>query len=297
MSPEGSGKMSRRPPPASEATRRRAGRARSAAPAGGDALERAWQRRLEDVVETIQELAALRFDARAPVGPAGDIVDAVAAGVNVLGEELEAAFSEVERRVDDRTAELAIALQDLNRRALRDELTGLSNRTLFWDRLTQRLRVASRRPSSFAILYLDIDNFKGVNDRLGHAAGDQLLVDTAARLLTSKRIGDTAARLGGDEFAVLLDEVASADAAVAVGGRIVERLSAPYAIADEQLVAPASVGVALGPAEFDDADAMVAAADSAMYAAKRDGGRRCALYRPELHGRFERRIRATPDRT
>jgi diguanylate cyclase (GGDEF)-like protein len=256
-----------------------------------DGPTRAWEGRLEDVVETIQEFASLNFDARAPVGPTGDIVDAVAAGVNVLGEELEAAFTEVERRVEARTAELAIALGDLNRRALHDELTGLPNRALFWDRLTQRLHVAGRRSTPFAVLYLDIDNFKEVNDRFGHVVGDRLLADAAARLLATKRIGDAAARLGGDEFAILLDEVASADAAVMVGERIAEKLSAPYPIAGKQFVATVSVGVALGPAELDDPDAMVAAADAAMYAAKRDGGRRCVLYRSELHGRRGRRGR------
>ena len=129
------------------------------------------ERRLEEVVSVIQELAALRFGARATVGPAGDIVDAVAAGVNSLGEELEASYQEIERQVADRTAELAMATQELRRRALHDDLTGLANRAAFWDRLTHRVDGAGRRTTGFAVLFLDLDGFKTVNDTLGHAAG------------------------------------------------------------------------------------------------------------------------------
>jgi PleD family two-component response regulator len=158
------------------------------------------ERRLEDIASTIQEFAGLRFDARARIGPAGDIVDAVSAGVNFLGEELEASFREIERRVADRTAELAIATRELSRRALHDELTGLPNRTVFWDRLAHRLNLADRRPTGFAVLFLDLDDFKTVNDTLGHAAGDQLLVHVAWRIRGELRAGDTAARVGGDEW-------------------------------------------------------------------------------------------------
>ena len=126
-------------------------------------------RRLEEIAGTIQEYAALRFKARAPIGPDGDIVDAIAAGVNFLGEELDASFSETERRVADRTANLVMATQELTRRALHDELTGLPNRALFWELLAHRLALAGRRQTSFAVLFLDVDNFKAVNDTLGHA--------------------------------------------------------------------------------------------------------------------------------
>jgi predicted signal transduction protein with EAL and GGDEF domain len=115
-----------------------------------DVQSRGVERRLEDIASTIQEFAALRFGARAQIGPDGDIVDAVAAGVNFLGEELEASFNETERRVADRTAELAIATAELSHRALHDQLTGLPNRTLFWDRLSHRLSLADRRQTGFA---------------------------------------------------------------------------------------------------------------------------------------------------
>lgn len=242
------------------------------------------ERRLTEVVEVIEELAALRFDARATVGPDGDIVDAVAAGVNALGEELAASYREIERRVADRTAELAIATRELRRRALHDDLTGLPNRTVFWDRLTHRLSLADRRGAPFAVLFLDLDAFKSVNDTWGHAAGDQLLIDVAHRITGKLRAGDTAARVGGDEFVVLLDEVATGEAALAVARRLNEALHAPYDLAGHRYVSTSSIGVAMGPAGMTTPDAMVAAADAAMYDAKRRGRGLCVLYGEDLHG-------------
>ena len=252
-------------------------------------MGRGLEKRLEDVVSTIQEFAELHFDARAPIGPDGDIVDAVAAGVNFLGEELGASFGEIERRVADRTAELAIATQDLARRVLHDELTGLPNRAAFWERLAHRMAVAVRRRTGFAVLFLDIDQFKAVNDSEGHAAGDRLLVEVASRLAAALRAGDTVARVGGDEFVVLLDEVATREASVFVAERLGEALRAPYEIGGDPRTVTTSIGVAVGPGGFGTADDMVAAADSAMYDAKRHGGGRYVLYSEDLHGRHDRR--------
>jgi diguanylate cyclase (GGDEF)-like protein len=248
-----------------------------------------FERRLEDVVSAIQELAALRFDARAHVGPDGDIIDAVAAGVNFLGEELEASFNEIERRVTDRTAELSLATRELSRQALHDELTGLPNRALFWEHLSHRLKMTERRKAIFAVLFLDVDDFKLVNDTLGHAVGDQLLVDVASRLSAVLRAGDTAARVGGDEFVVLFDEVASAKAALGVAERLNEALRAPYDIGPDRRVVTASIGVAVSRDGLRTADEVVAAADAAMYEAKRLGGGRCVAYSDDLHRPSDRR--------
>ena len=236
------------------------------------------ERRLEDIVSTIQEFAALRFSARAPVGSEGDIVDAVAAGVNFLGEELDASFSEIERRVADRTEELSIAMKESGQRALHDQLTGLPNRVLFWEHLSLRVKLARRRKTRFAVLFLDVDDFKVINDTLGHAAGDQLLVDLALRLHSALRAGDIAARVGGDEFVVLFDDVASRGAALVVAERLNQALRVPYEMGAERRVVTASIGVAVGPDGLHTADAVVGAADSAMYDAKRCGGGRCVLY-------------------
>lgn len=237
----------------------------------------ALERRLEEIASTIQEFAAFRFDARAPIGPDGDVVDAVGAGVNFLGEELEASFREMERRIEDRTAELTLATQELAHRALSDELTGLPNRALFWEHLSRRLALAGRRQPGFAVLFLDIDDFKSLNDTLGHAAGDLLLVEVASRLRAALRDGDITARLGGDEFLMLLDEVSTEEGTLVVAERVLEVLRAPYEIGTDRWMATASVGVAIGPADFRTADEVVAAADTAMYEAKRHGGGRYVL--------------------
>lgn len=267
--------------------------------------------RLTEIVGVIQELAALRFDARATVSTAGDIVDAVAAGVNALGEELAASYEEIEQRVADRTAELARMTAELRRRALQDALTGLANRPAFWDRLTHRLDTAARRGTGFAVLFIDLDGFKAVNDTLGHAAGDLLLVEVARRITAELRTGDTTARVGGDEFLVLLDEVPSAKAAMAVAERVAASLEAPHEIGGREFTAVSSIGVVVGgldagtaraaggaglagaqdatgapvgPGPLANADALVAAADAAMYDAKHRGGGTCVLWSLERHG-------------
>ncbi len=240
--------------------------------------------RLEEIVAVIQELAALRFDARATVTTAGDIVDAVAAGVNALGEELESSFEEVERRVADRTAELAMVTQELRHRALHDDLTGLPNRAAFWDRLVHQLHLSERRATGLAVLFIDLDDFKAVNDTLGHAAGDRLLVDVARRITGELRAGDTAARVGGDEFLVLLDDVATGEDALAVAHRINDVLREPFELASRRYDATASIGVASSLLRPATADAVVAAADAAMYDAKRSGRGLCVLYSRDRHG-------------
>ena len=252
-----------------------------------DVQSRGVERRLEDIASAIQEFAALRFGARAQIGPDGDIVDAVAAGVNFLGEEIEASFNEIERRVADRTAELAIATRELSHRALHDQLTGLPNRTLFWDRLSHRLSLADRRQTGFAVLFLDLDDFKAVNDTWGHAAGDRLLVDVALRIRAVLRVGDTAARMGGDEFVVLLDDVATREAALVTAHRLNETLRTPYEIGIHRQITTSSIGVAMGPEGLATADAVVAAADAAMYDAKRRGRGLCVLYSKDRHGEAE----------
>lgn len=243
-----------------------------------------FEGRLFGVVEVIQELAALNFDARAIVGRRGDIVDAVAAGVNSLGEELLASYQEMERRVADRTAELAIATSELRRQALVDDLTGLANRAALWDRLSHRLKVADQRKAGLAVLFLDLDDFKMVNDTFGHAAGDQLLVEVSRRICGELRAGDTAARVGGDEFVILLDDVASGEAALAVARRVGDKLRSSYEYEGHAYSTAASIGVAVYGDELATSDAIVAAADAAMYDAKRSGRGRSVLYTKYRHG-------------
>ena len=154
---------------------------------------------------------------------------------DLWGAEREAPCSEIGRPVADRQAELAAATREISRQALHDRLTGLPNRTLCWDRLSHCMSLADRRPTGFAVLFLDLDNFKAINDTLGHAVGDRLLVDVAGRIRAQLRAGDTAARVGGDEFVVLLDEVVSAEAALTIAHRLAEVLRAPFEIGTDRL--------------------------------------------------------------
>jgi diguanylate cyclase len=155
--------------------------------------------------------------------------------------------------------------------ALHDELTGLPNRTLLLDRLNQVLARAKRYDEQFALLFLDLDRFKDINDRLGHAAGDKLLQRVAERLLSSVRGGDTACRYGGDEFVVLLPEVESERRAMEVAEKIRGRLAKPYDIDGHSIALTATVGVAVYPKNGIGHVDLIEHADAAMYRAKNAG--------------------------
>ncbi len=162
--------------------------------------------------------------------------------------------------------------------AYHDALTGLPNRLLFQDRLTMAIASAHRRKQRLAVLFLDLDRFKLINDSLGHSLGDRLLQAVADRLEGLVREGDTVARLGGDEFIVLLPELARNSDAAKVSGKILEGLRLPFTLAERELYVTASVGVAIYPHDGADAEALVKNADTAMYRAKEHGRDNCQLY-------------------
>jgi diguanylate cyclase (GGDEF)-like protein len=168
----------------------------------------------------------------------------------------------------------------LRRAALYDQLTGLPNRALLFDRLHQAEHRAARKPDHhFALLFLDLDGFKAVNDTLGHAAGDQLLVHVAQRLTEVTRKSDTAARLGGDEFVILLDGIDVPGGAELVIARIQLAFAEPIMINGEPVVVRASIGLALSTDGFTDTEELLRRADAAMYLAKvAERARRLALH-------------------
>lgn len=172
---------------------------------------------------------------------------------------------------------------DLRHRALHDPLTALPNRALFLDRVALALRRRVPEARQVAVLYVDLDDFKDVNDRLGHAVGDEVLLTVASRLRGLLRTGDTAARLGGDEFAVLLESVAGVEEAERVAARVLDALAEPVGAGARRVTVPPSVGVALA-GTGDRVDDVLRAADVAMYAAKAAGKGRWTRYREELHG-------------
>ncbi|MGH2558408.1 MAG: putative bifunctional diguanylate cyclase/phosphodiesterase, partial [Thermomicrobiales bacterium] len=156
----------------------------------------------------------------------------------------------------------------LTYQAFHDPLTGLPNRALFLDHLARALEAARRDGRALAVLFLDLDRFKLINDSLGHDAGDRALVLVARRLEACRRPGDTLARFGGDEFAMLLEEIADPRAAVAVTERVAHTLREPLALADQEVFTSASVGIAVSVAGEDDPGSMLRDADAAMYEAK-----------------------------
>ena len=164
--------------------------------------------------------------------------------------------------------------------AFHDPLTDLPNRALFIDRLELGISRVQRSKSKLAVLFLDVDRFKIVNDSLGHAAGDELLREVAARLVASIRPGDTAARFGGDEFAILLEDVEDQAAAEQVALRILGALKAPLAVAGRDVFISASIGIAMDAPTAGD---MIRDADLAMYRAKAEGKGRHAVFEPAMH--------------
>ncbi|MBM3676966.1 MAG: EAL domain-containing protein [Actinobacteria bacterium] len=175
--------------------------------------------------------------------------------------------------------ELTVLKEELRHRAYHDTLTGLANRTLFYDSVSQALaeRDAGRR---VAVLFLDLDDFKTVNDTLGHSAGDDLLLAVAARVEREIRPSDTAARLGGDEFAVLA-EVLTEEEAVSIGQRLLDALEAPFTINGQDVAVHSSVGIAFA-GNHTGAEELLRQADVAMYAAKRQGKRRLSVFEPQM---------------
>jgi diguanylate cyclase (GGDEF)-like protein/PAS domain S-box-containing protein len=177
------------------------------------------------------------------------------------------------------------AEQRLLHDALHDALTGLPNRALFMDRVTLALTRAERHPGyRCAVLFLDLDRFKLVNDSFSHSVGDQLLVALARRLASSLRPGDTVARLGGDEFTILLDDVRAAPEAAEVADRIQGALAEPFRIDGRELFVTASVGISLSERDIRAAE-LLRNADIAMYDAKRQGKARSAVFDVTMHSR------------
>ncbi len=173
--------------------------------------------------------------------------------------------------------------QQLAQQAFYDSLTGLPNRALFQDRLRQALVRSGRRQNSIALLFLDLDNFKLVNDSLGHQAGDLLLVEAGKRLRASVRAGDTVARLGGDEFVVLLEHISGEADTLPVVEAIRQQLVRPFMVGQRTLVVSASIGIALGATQQDQAEALLRNADVAMYRAKARGKGQYAVFDPRMH--------------
>ncbi len=217
--------------------------------------------------------------------------------------ELLQARADLEKLVDVRTQELKRTVMALEKKAAEqkvseahiqrlahfDSLTGLPNRALLEDRCKQALSAVRRSGQGAALMFLDLDHFKNVNDSLGHRAGDGVLVDLAARLQAAVRTQDTVARLGGDEFILLLPDV-DATGATAVAMKILHAALTPFQVGQLELTVTPSIGIAMFPEDGDDLDTLSKCADAAMYQAKADGRNSYRFFTRQMQANSERRL-------
>jgi diguanylate cyclase (GGDEF)-like protein len=209
---------------------------------------------------------------------------------NLLDDDAVQGIVVTSRDIGDRTA----LENQLRHQALHDPLTGLGNRTLLQDRLEHALDRGKRGGGTVALLLLDLDGFKEVNDSFGHIVGDRLLVEVARRLSDSVRIGDTVARMGGDEFAVLLEQ-AEDDMPTVVAQRILYRMRAPMSFDGKSIVTHASLGLVVGSSSISTGAELLRNADLAMYRAKAKGKNVYEVYAPDMHSAALKRVETESD--
>ena len=174
---------------------------------------------------------------------------------------------------------------ELSHLAQHDFLTDLPNRVLLNDRITQAISYAARYNKELAVMFIDLDDFKRINDSLGHTSGDKLLQSVANRLVACVRRSDTVSRLGGDEFVVLLSQVEHAEDATFISKKILSSLAEPFSVDHKYLDISASIGVSTYPDDGQDAESLLHKADTAMYAAKKLGRNNCQFFKPEMQAR------------
>jgi diguanylate cyclase (GGDEF)-like protein len=219
-------------------------------------------------------------------------------------DELRGARANLERRVQARTADLEVINQTLKQEVLErqnaeqriqhmayhDALTGLPNRLLLQDRVAQALMRSERHGVRHAVVFIDLDNFKNINDSLGHHIGDQVLQAIAKRLAPCVRETDTVARIGGDEFFVSLADMQGSMSAGRIARKLLEAISLPIELAGQQVRISASIGVAIYPEHGQDVATLLRNADAAMYSAKKLGRNRCETFEEHMNERLQQRI-------
>ncbi|MEP0203343.1 MAG: EAL domain-containing protein [Halioglobus sp.] len=249
------------------------------------------------------------------------VLNSVIGGVNTYKSKMDVDHQLLSMKVDERTAQLSRRNEELNkaveevtetknrlrRLAYFDSLTALPNRRLLTEQLDLLLKLAKRNKQILALLFLDLDNFKRINDSLGHSAGDQLLKEVARRLSQCVRESDVVAhntsqdprinvsRLGGDEFTVVLNQIDDAKSAGLVADRIIQSLVAPINIEGHDLVVTPSIGIAVAPADSEDVNGLLKSADTAMYHAKSSGKNSYLFYNSEMDATSVDRLKLESD--
>jgi diguanylate cyclase (GGDEF)-like protein len=229
---------------------------------------------------------------------AGKILDTQAAQLEEANRELDRRVEERTRALGDANLQLESEIQErrsaeerLDHLAHHDPLTGLPNRLMFIERLRSSLARSARHGHRLAVLFIDLDRFKDVNDTLGHFTGDQLLVAVTTRLTACVRQGDTLARLGGDEFICILEEVEEPSAAHTTAEKLLALFRDPFSISGNELYLSASIGISFAPNDGNDVETLVRNADIAMYQAKTNGRNCSQFYTREMSVAAEERMR------
>jgi len=228
-------------------------------------LARALTRPLDQIVDAVQRFTDGTGGGRLP-SARKDEIGLLARSIETMQQQIRAQFAKLEQKQGE-----------LDRLASHDSLTGLHNRRFFLDRLDHALAHAKRTNGQLALLFIDLDNFKTINDGSGHAAGDFVLRTLAQHLKSVVREVDTVARMGGDEFIILIDEIDNVDGLLVVAHKVLDALSQPMPRGDAVLVSGASIGVSRYPSDGESAAELIAAADQAMYRAKASGRMRVCL--------------------
>jgi diguanylate cyclase (GGDEF)-like protein/PAS domain S-box-containing protein len=276
----------------------------------GEAYISEWEYRRKDGSRFWCKVVVKALDARNPqegtIAIYEDVTTdrAVRASLEASRDAAVATRDELERAVAERTAELQQANARLqaeigDRRqaetraqhlADHDALTGLPNRRLLEDRLTQALAASQRNRKQTAVMFVDLDRFKHINDSLGHAAGDVVLKECAERLVKQLRVVDTICRMGGDEFVVVLPEIKRASDAANVAAKILETVSLPFKVEERELHITPSVGIAVFPDDGRDAESLIRNADAAMYHAKETGRANYQFFTEQMNQAASRRL-------
>jgi len=264
---------------------------------------------------------AIDIDGAGEFKEIASVLNSVIGGVNTYKSKMDVDHQLLSMKVDERTAQLSRRNEELNkaveevtetknrlrRLAYFDSLTALPNRRLLTEQLDLLLKLAKRNKQILALLFLDLDNFKRINDSLGHSAGDQLLKEVARRLSRCVRDSDVVAhntsqdarinvsRLGGDEFTVVLNQIDDAKSAGIVADRIIQSLVTPINIEGHDLVVTPSIGIAVAPADSNDVTGLLKAADTAMYHAKSSGKNSYLFYNSEMDATSVDRLKLESD--
>jgi len=210
--------------------------------------------------------------------------------IQLRDRQLQGSRELLEEKVQERTAELTELTRQLEHQAYYDTLTGLANRSTFDDHLRLAIGQSQRHGGSVAVLFMDLDRFKVINDTLGHIVGDKLLIQVANRFSACLRGSDTLARLGGDEFAVLLVEPRTDNEATEVASKLIAAINQPFSVEGYSLHVTTSIGISVFPGDGDSAEAIIKNADTAMYRAKDSGRNQFAFFAAEMNARALRRL-------